>query len=101
MRGDTRPERLRLLRLPHPAERRRRQDRPGTEAAQGERMARLAPDRLGGVGNQIVEPRRKWSEGPAPPVAVGLEVFGGRRDRSTQDTGRAVVEGMGAVDRRL
>ena len=93
------PERLGLLGPPHPAQRGRRQHRAGTEARQRQRMSRNAQDRLGGVGEQVVEVRRRSARthdataGPSAPRVVGGPV-----DRSVQHAGRTVVERMGAVD---
>ena len=47
-----------------------RQHRPGAEARQRQRMARHPQDRLGGVGEQVVEVRRRVLEHPAPPATV-------------------------------
>ena len=64
-------------------------------------MARYPQDRLGGVGEQVVEPRRHRLEHPTPPLTVAPQAVGGPFDRSTQHAGRTVVQRMGAVDRRL
>ena len=50
---------LASLRPPDPGQRGRRQHRAGSETRQRQRMARHSQDRLGGVGEQVVEARRR------------------------------------------
>ncbi len=101
MRRDAGPQRPDLLRPPEPSQRGGRQHRGGAEARQHQRMSRHAQDRLGGVGEQVVEPRDHRREDPTPSLTVPPHPVGGPLDRSVQHTGRSVVERMGTVDRRL
>ena len=79
-----------------------RQHRAGTEARQRQRMARHPQDRLGGVGEQVVEVRRHRLEHPRRHRwTVAPETNGGPVDRSMQDAGGTVVQRMGAVHLRL
>jgi len=57
--------------------------------------------RLGGVGDHNVEVLGQPPEDLPPTVAVVAELVGGPIDRPVQCTGRAVVERVGAIDRRL
>ena len=99
--GDPGPQRLGLLRLPDPAQDGRRQECADAEMGERQRMSRHAEDRLGRIGEQVVEVVRRMFEDATPPLAVAVERFDRAIQRSVQHARRTVVERMGAVDRRL
>ena len=100
MRGDAAEESLRLRRPEGSGEHRGRQGGGQAEAGEADRMTRQMKDRLEEVLGEAPERTRRSAEEPLPGTAVGPEARGRLVDRVPQDTGAAVVEGMGEVDLR-
>jgi len=57
-----------------------------------------AQNRLGDIGEYVIETIRQRTEQLPPALAVDAETFSGAIDRFIQERGGAIVERMRAVD---